>query len=56
MARDTWGAPSGGWPTFGPDGKRIRDDVADALVLVPMNGIEIESGETVEFTTTMDLT
>lgn len=24
--RDTFAAPSRGWPTFGPDGKIVRDD------------------------------
>ena len=24
--KDTWGAPAGGWPSFGPDGKRERED------------------------------
>jgi hypothetical protein len=23
--RDTWGAPAGGWPSFGPDGKRVQE-------------------------------
>lgn len=23
--RDQWGAPAGGWPSFGPDGKRVRE-------------------------------
>lgn len=26
MARDTWGAPTKGWPTFGPDGRKVDDD------------------------------
>lgn len=23
--RDTWGAPEKGWPTFGPDGKVVKE-------------------------------
>lgn len=26
MHRYDWSAPRGGWPSFGPDGKRIRED------------------------------
>lgn len=24
--KDRFGSPSGGWPQFGPDGKRIREE------------------------------
>lgn len=26
--RDTWGAPRSGWPSFGPDGRKLREDAA----------------------------
>lgn len=29
--RDTWPAPKGGWPNFGPDGKRIPERDGDPV-------------------------
>jgi hypothetical protein len=28
--RDSWGAPTKGWPSFGPDGRRVDDDAPAA--------------------------
>ena len=53
MHRYDWGAPRGGWPSFGPDGRVIRDDDVEPVrcpscgevVATGSPGVDVRFGE-----------